>query len=1017
MEGRFGEDERFAADLAVKREAVYEALAAKKQQLLEVRQRRQQNLTESAKRILSGVPRRVQNFREASEVHAYFAGDALIAKCHSLIEDLRSTGAQVLADDLDTQMKTARDQALRLVRDRGELMAEDGNTIRLGRHSFTVGKQALDLTIVPGEQGLAWCLTGTDYLQPLISPDTEPLKAFWSQTLVSESPDLYRAEYLAGRMLESALAKREEWQALQAMIADSEATADTLPEALLTQVRSFATPRYQEGYQKGIHDVDAATLLQALLGMEAEAALLRYGPRARVLAMLYWQQGVPAIEYANLQRQAASAAQIRELFGNDEARQTLIAEWKVWLLAFAQREKLIELWGVGVELASEAAAYLADELGHKAAGNAQWIASGAALDLADSFTRTLERQGKLSTWRAQLVDCVPLICWRLARDWMHAYVAHHEPEQADWIDEAAALLTLNLPNQRLNARLGVRLQGLRGEHPRLVDGGMWLNLNDFHQRFQAHCQNIVPGFQQWQILRQRLLEEEKAGLHLEQFQAKPLSTFVRNRLIDEVYLPIVGDNLAKQIGTAGAGNRTDRMGLLLLISPPGYGKTTLMEYIADRLGLVFVRINCPALGHEITDLDPASARHGAARQELEKLNLGLAMGSNVMLYLDDIQHSNPEFLQKFIALADGTRRIEGVWNGETRTYDMRGKRFAIVMAGNPYTESGDVFKIPDMLANRADIYNLGDVLVGSEALFSLSYIENSLTANPALMPLSSREPKDVQLLVRLAQGEEVPGSAFAHNYSAIELNELTELLKRLFRARDLLLKVNQAYIESAAQKDAYRSEPPFKLQGSYRNMTKLAARITAQMRDDELDALLRDHYRGEAQTLTTGAEENLLKLAELIGTPSAEETRRWKEIKDEFVRRRKLGGDDTDGSTRIANTLLDVARAVDALKADDALSDRLGAGFAQLDESLRQIKPTIEVAPADASQFVGVVEGMAESYEKVLLPLVSATYHKLKLDHSIWDEMKRVSTYLNKLEKLDTPPAPAAPPAAKKSKP
>jgi hypothetical protein len=41
---------------------------------------------------------------------------------------------------------------------------------------------------------------------------------------------------------------------------------------------------------------------------------------------------------------------------------------------------------------------------------------------------------------------------------------------------------------------------------------------------------------------------------------------------------------------------------------------------------------------------------------------------------------------------------------------MRGKRFAIVMAGNPYTESGEVFKIPDMLANRADIYNLGDVL-------------------------------------------------------------------------------------------------------------------------------------------------------------------------------------------------------------------------------------------------------------------------------------------------------------------
>ena len=63
-------------------------------------------------------------------------------------------------------------------------------------------------------------------------------------------------------------------------------------------------------------------------------------------------------------------------------------------------------------------------------------------------------------------------------------------------------------------------------------------------------------------------------------------------------------------------------GMLLLISPPGYGKTTLMEYVADRLGLIFVRINCPALGHSMTSLDPSTAPNSAARQELEKLNLG-----------------------------------------------------------------------------------------------------------------------------------------------------------------------------------------------------------------------------------------------------------------------------------------------------------------------------------------------------------------------------------------------------------
>ena len=44
-----------------------------------------------------------------------------------------------------------------------------------------------------------------------------------------------------------------------------------------------------------------------------------------------------------------------------------------------------------------------------------------------------------------------------------------------------------------------------------------------------------------------------------------------------------------------------------------------------------------------------------------------------------------------------------------------------------------------------------------------------------------------------------------------------------------------AYIASAAQEDAYRTEPPFKLQGSYRNMNKLAEKVAPVMNDDELE--------------------------------------------------------------------------------------------------------------------------------------------------------------------------------------
>ncbi|CAA2110258.1 DNA repair ATPase [Variovorax paradoxus] len=980
IEGRFAEQEDFLADIADKRENVYEALSARRQSLVEARQRRAQGLVDAAGRILDGIARRIAQFGELGQVHSYFAADPMIGKLHTLIADLRSLGAAVPADELDTRLKTARDQALRAVRDKRELVSEGGDTLRLGRHAFTVHRQPVDLTLVAREEGMAYQVTGTDYQSPVEDERLQALQAYWNQTLVSETPELSRAEYLAGRLLEALLVGKAErsWADVRTLLAE-----DPQHPQLLEMVRRFAAARYQEGYQKGIHDDDALRLLGALVRMQDQAGLLAWGPTERALALLHWQHGHLIAHRESLLRRARAALQMQELFGRQDALQQLEADTARSLLHFA-RDVLPDLLpladtageaereaheGRVATLCDQAAAYLVRELAAHAGET--WVVSGAGEDLASALLRELERGGRREAWQADLDAAPPAERWRLARDWVQAYAIHQAPQSADWIDDAASVLAMPLKRTRVNVALDQSVEGLRSEHPRVVEGRLTLNLNDFWRRFLFHVQHAVPGYEALQRLRHALLEREKARLKLSQFQAKPLSTFVRNRLIDELYLPIIGDNLAKQIGSAGEGSRTDRMGLLLLISPPGYGKTTLMEYVADRLGLIFVRINCPALGHGVTAIDPANAPNSAARLELEKLNLGLAMGSNVMLYLDDIQHTSPEFLQKFIALADGTRRIEGVWNGEPRSYDMRGKRFAIVMAGNPYTESGDVFKIPDMLANRADIYNLGDVLSGREAAFALSYIENSLTSNPTLMPLASRDPKDVQLLVQMAQGHEVPSSALSHAYSAVELEEIKALLQRLFRARDLLLKVNLAYIESAAQQESYRVVPSFKLQGSYRNMTKLAGRITALMRDDELDALLRDHYRGEAQTLTTGAEENLLRLAQLLGSPTPEEDARWKSICEEFVRQRKLGGDDVDGSQRIASSMLDVARAVDALKP--------------------QPVPPAE-GPSDSQRLADAMLQIAVTYRELILPLVTATERRLELDRSITKDMERLAS-------------------------
>ena len=95
----------------------------------------------------------------------------------------------------------------------------------------------------------------------------------------------------------------------------------------------------------------------------------------------------------------------------------------------------------------------------------------------------------------------------------------------------------------------------------------------------------------------------------------------------------------------------------------------------------------------------------------------------------------------------------------------------------------------------------------------------------------------------------------------------------------VVLDVNRAYIASAAQADASRTEPPFRLQGSYRNMNALSARILPVHDTAEVDALIDDHYLAEAQTLTSGAEANLLKLAELRGRLTPAQATRWAEVK------------------------------------------------------------------------------------------------------------------------------------------
>ncbi|MCA9604217.1 MAG: DNA repair ATPase, partial [Myxococcales bacterium] len=810
LEARFGELEEFIGDLAQKREEVYEAFSAKKQQLLDERQRRAAGLVTAADRILEGVARRARTFDDADTLNAWFASDAMVLKLRDLVERLGDLGDNVHAEEIAGKLKTARQDAQRLLRDKLDLFEDGQAIIRLGRQRFGVNAQALELTIVPRGEGMAFHLTGTDYHQAIGDEEFAATRDLWDQPLISETKDVYRAEYLAAQVMFRA--ERGEGRSL------GELHAALRDGKLLEVVREEAQRRYDEGYDRGVHDADAARILEKLLAMEATAGLLRFGPGPRASAQAFWATADEALRQ-RARRTGASLGRLARTFGRTAAVDEL------------RRHLQEALSSGGVASAEMAARYLVEEL---LAEDLRFTTSSEAVALKDALLTELDRKNARALLEDELrAEDAVRDRVSLATAWLEAFLVKggdslgapdeaRRRELAASVPEAATLLaTDGLIERRTSAALShVTVTELVGAHGRVEGGKLSLRLDAFLERLGRFVDERVPRYRAYRQLRHRRIEAERERLRLSELMPRVLSSFVRNRLIDEVYLPLIGDNLAKQIGAAGADARTDRMGLLLLISPPGYGKTTLMEYVASQLGLVFMKVNGPSLGHQVTSLDPTEAPNATARQEVDKINLALEMGNNVMLYLDDIQHTSPELLQKFISLCDAQRRIEGVWNGKTRTYDLRGKRFCVVMAGNPYTESGEKFQIPDMLANRADTYNLGDILEGKGEQFALSYIENALTSSPVLAPVATRSLADVHKLLRMAQGEEVPSSELEQSYSAVEVQEITSVLTKLLRVQSVLSMVNAEYIRSASMEDAYRTEPPFKLQGSYRNMNK-----------------------------------------------------------------------------------------------------------------------------------------------------------------------------------------------------
>jgi hypothetical protein len=154
----------------------------------------------------------------------------------------------------------------------------------------------------------------------------------------------------------------------------------------------------------------------------------------------------------------------------------------------------------------------------------------------------------------------------------------------------------------------------------------------------------------------------------------------------------------------------------------------------------------------------------------------------------------------------------------------------------------------------------------------------------------------------------------------------------------------------------------------------------------ELELLVHSHYENQAQTLTTGAEANLLKLKELLGKLSETERERWENIKKTFARNLLLGG---DGNDKLSQVIAQMTQFTEGL---GDIKDVLSTGMMQL-----STPPAASSPPANphASQLEAAVQHLSKFNENLsrigealsgatfAAPNAAATAHQVQVIYKV----------------------------------
>jgi len=894
--------------------------------------------------------------------------------------------------------------------------------------------QSFELTIIPVEiaehQYLALHIPNTGFLEPLDEPALNVYRDCWQQIWVSESTAVYRSEYLAARLLFS--------QPFSSFGDHSQ---------ISQQVQQYISQHSVEGYEEGVHDLDASAILTHILTIYPLVGLLRFAATSRSLAQLFWafyphqaQQKIWLNQVAMLTLLPLQLSTVNNQPG-EWAQANLVKDLTAAVRHFLQIHQLSDTFSNAmIAMAGE---YLLEEL---KSSPVTFTVTASAMQLVTDFEKYLQQQGQQVYCVNRLGELKLSQQWLLVTTWLTAYANQFAPDHCQEVLEATTIFLTQkiLSHQPNSAPLSVKVTQLVGQHPRIHAQTLTFQLDEFFARLRHFQQQHVPLFEQFCQAREQFKQQFQADLP--DFSPPASPHFFCNRLIEQIYLPRVLKNLQTQLAMPNAdGNRQSRG--LLLLSSPGYGKTEFVQYIAAHLGVIMIRINGRLL-EAVDCLDPTVAPNALSRYEVEKINFALAIGYPVMLFVDQIEEMAPRLLQDLASLVQ-RRTMTGVWRGKVRDYQLNQPGFCLVMAGNFSNASGEWVCLPTTLTEVTEIYDLNEIIndkgegealrtlnlqaleesekhSASNALplFALSYLENALFCHPLLADLM-KQADDIYQFIALTYGESISSQALSGDYSAHEINQITAIIEKLLQIQAVVFTVNQHALTALTQARQSGAPLQFQLTGNYRQMNHLASQITLAMTTQEVEQLIDAYYFAQAYTLpATVVEKNLLKFLAIQGKMTPTQQQRWQQIQSNF---NPLATDD-GVAAMVAHLSKPIERIDKMLDAIHQLLEKLPALMSQVEISvsvkeaemitglinpLENLEKTlyliyqlletiaqqdIKVVNQPSTEFAKILQQLVEMIETTLLPIVQDFERKSKLDLMIFGRVKELAEQFKLLQ-------------------